>query len=230
MNLKFAMRWPWKGGELQIRHTSIIRLGALLLGLGLMGFEAATIVISLLDPAVSQQYRAVLSRAAATLLAVTRRAGGSGGRPPTSPPCPSLPRSRISTTGRSACCCRTGRPRRIGRPMAASQPERAHGDHAAGPSGADGCCVDRRGLRAPPHRCPRHRNRDRDQARSRRQAGAAGEGRDRADDHVQDRPAASRDPDRAHYAGHPAAALAAGAERQRRPAILGLVLRRIDRR
>jgi hypothetical protein len=59
MNLKFAMRWPWKGGELQIQHTSIIRLGALLLGLGLMGFEAATIVISLLDPAVSQQYRAV---------------------------------------------------------------------------------------------------------------------------------------------------------------------------
>jgi hypothetical protein len=37
----------------------MLRLGALLLGLGLMGFEVATIVISLLGPAVSQQYRAV---------------------------------------------------------------------------------------------------------------------------------------------------------------------------
>ena len=36
-----------------------LRVGALLLGLGLMGFEVATIVISLLGPAVSQQYRAV---------------------------------------------------------------------------------------------------------------------------------------------------------------------------
>ncbi len=34
-------------------------MGALLLGLGLLGFEVATIVISLLGPAVSQQYRAV---------------------------------------------------------------------------------------------------------------------------------------------------------------------------
>jgi hypothetical protein len=38
---------------------SPLRIGALLLGLGLMGFEVATIVISLLGPAVSQQYRAV---------------------------------------------------------------------------------------------------------------------------------------------------------------------------
>jgi hypothetical protein len=38
---------------------SILRIGALLLGLGLMGFEAATIIISLLSPAVSEQYRAV---------------------------------------------------------------------------------------------------------------------------------------------------------------------------
>jgi hypothetical protein len=36
-----------------------LRIGALLLGLGLLGFEVATIVISLLGPAVSQQYRAV---------------------------------------------------------------------------------------------------------------------------------------------------------------------------
>ena len=39
--------------------SALLRIGALLLGLGLMGFEAATIVISLLRPAVSQQYRAV---------------------------------------------------------------------------------------------------------------------------------------------------------------------------
>ena len=38
---------------------SLLRLGAVLLGLGLMAFEAATIIISLLSPAVSQQYRAV---------------------------------------------------------------------------------------------------------------------------------------------------------------------------
>ena len=38
---------------------SVLRIGALLLGLGLLGFEAGTIVISLLGPAVSQQYRAV---------------------------------------------------------------------------------------------------------------------------------------------------------------------------
>jgi hypothetical protein len=37
----------------------MVRIGALLLGLGLMAFEVATIVISLLGPAVSQQYRAV---------------------------------------------------------------------------------------------------------------------------------------------------------------------------
>ena len=37
----------------------MLRIGALLLGLGLMGCEVATIVISLLGPAVSQQYRAV---------------------------------------------------------------------------------------------------------------------------------------------------------------------------
>ncbi len=36
-----------------------LRIGALLLGLGLLGFEVATIVVSLLGPAVSQQYRAV---------------------------------------------------------------------------------------------------------------------------------------------------------------------------
>ena len=38
---------------------SMLRIGALLLGLGLMVFEAATIVVSLLSPAVSEQYRAV---------------------------------------------------------------------------------------------------------------------------------------------------------------------------
>jgi hypothetical protein len=37
----------------------MLRVGALLLGLGLMSCEAATIVMSLLHPAVSQQYRAV---------------------------------------------------------------------------------------------------------------------------------------------------------------------------
>jgi hypothetical protein len=37
----------------------MMRLGALLLGLGLLGFEVAMIVISLLGPTVSQQYRAV---------------------------------------------------------------------------------------------------------------------------------------------------------------------------
>ena len=41
-------------------HTpGMLRLGALLVGLGLLSFEVATIVISLLGPAVSQQYRAV---------------------------------------------------------------------------------------------------------------------------------------------------------------------------
>jgi hypothetical protein len=38
---------------------SAVRIGAFLLGLVLMAFEAAIIVISLLGPAVSQQYRAV---------------------------------------------------------------------------------------------------------------------------------------------------------------------------
>jgi hypothetical protein len=37
----------------------MLRIGALLLGLGLMSFEVATIGLSLLSPAVSQQYRAV---------------------------------------------------------------------------------------------------------------------------------------------------------------------------
>jgi hypothetical protein len=37
----------------------MLRIGALLLGLCLLGCEVATIVISLLSPAVSQQYRAV---------------------------------------------------------------------------------------------------------------------------------------------------------------------------
>ena len=37
----------------------MLRIGGLLLGLSLVVFEAATIVISLLNPAVSQQYRAV---------------------------------------------------------------------------------------------------------------------------------------------------------------------------
>jgi hypothetical protein len=37
----------------------MLRTGALLLGLGLLGCEVATIIVSLLGPAVSQQYRAV---------------------------------------------------------------------------------------------------------------------------------------------------------------------------